>query len=112
MRIETRPDGAQMAIPEVGDLARLTRDEPGPLVTARAGEWGRVLRVSARHTLDITLAGYSRPRGVALGMISDFPAINVVLCDQHGLAIDGRNWGTWDERRGGKQSAGRKQSNR
>lgn len=106
MKITTRPDGALIAIPEVGDLVRLTRDEAGPLVTARAGEWGRVLRVSQQHRLDINLAGYSRPRGVALGMICDFPAINVVLCDEHGLAIDGRNWGSWDERRGGKPRTG------
>ena len=44
MKITTRPDGALIAIPEVGDLVRLTRDEAGPLVTARAGEWGRVIR--------------------------------------------------------------------
>jgi hypothetical protein len=64
MRIDTRPDGSQIVIPEVGDLVRLTRDEAGPIITARAGEWGRIIRISARNTLDIQLAGFSRPRGV------------------------------------------------
>ena len=101
MRIETRPDGSQIKIPEVGDMVRLTRDEPGPDVTAFAGEWGRILRVTGRNTLDIQLAGFSRPRGVAMAMVSDFPAINVVPCDGRGLATDGRHWGTFQERRGG-----------
>lgn len=101
MRMDTRPDGSQIAIPEVGDLVRLTRDEAGPFVTARAGEWGRIVRISARNTLDIQLAGFSRPRGIAMALVSDFPAINVVACDGRGLPTDGRHWGSWDERRGG-----------
>ncbi len=109
MRIDTRPDGSQIAIPEVGDLVRLTRDEAGPFVTAHAGEWGRILRVTSRNTLDIQLAGFSRPRGVAMGLVTDFPAINVVPCDARGLPTDGRHWGSWAERRGGSaaRSAGR-----
>jgi hypothetical protein len=106
MRIDTRPDGSQIIIPEVGDLVRLTRDEAGPIVTAHAGEWGRILRISSRNTLDIQLAGFSRPRGVAMGMVSDFPAINVVPCDGRGLPTDGRQWGSWEERRGGSRSGG------
>lgn len=110
MRIDTRPDGSQIMIPEAGDLVRLTRDEPGPDVTAFAGEWGRIIRVTGRNTLDIQLAGFSRPRGVAMGMVSDFPAINVVPCDGRGLPTDGRHWGTFEERRGGgsRASAGRR----
>ncbi|MCA3390094.1 MAG: hypothetical protein INF65_15830 [Roseomonas sp.] len=101
MRIDTRPDGSQIVIPEVGDLVRLTRDEAGPIVTAYAGEWGRIVRVTTRNTLDIQLAGFSRPRGVAMALVSDFPAINVVPCDGRGLPTDGRHWGSWEERRGG-----------
>jgi hypothetical protein len=108
MRIDTRPDGSQIAIPEVGDLVRLTRDEAGPFVTAHAGEWGRIIRISSRNTLDIQLAGFSRPRGVALGMVSDFPAINVVICDARGLPTDGRHWGSWAERRGGTPAGARR----
>ncbi|MFN8984414.1 MAG: hypothetical protein ACK5X9_18090 [Alphaproteobacteria bacterium] len=108
MRMDTRPDGSQIAIPEVGDLVRLTRDEAGPFVTAHAGEWGRILRISSRNTLDIQLAGFSRPRGVALGMVSDFPAINVVACDERGLPSDGRHWGSWAERHGGAQADNRR----
>jgi hypothetical protein len=106
MRIDTRPDGTQITIPEAGDLVRLTRDEPGPDVTAFAGEWGRVIRVTGRNTLDIQLAGFSRPRGVAMGLVSDFPAINVVPCDARGLPTDGRHWGSFEERRGGGARAG------
>ena len=101
MRIDSRPDGSQIMIPETGDLVRLTRDEAGPIVTAHAGEWGRILRVTSRNTLDIQLAGFSRPRGAAMALVSDFPAINVVPCDGRGLPTDGNHWGSWEERRGG-----------
>ena len=108
MRIETRPDGSQITIPEVGDLVRLTRDEAGPIVTAHAGEWGRILRVSNRNTVDIQLAGFSRPRGAAMELVSDFPAINVVPCDGRGKPTEGRNWGSWEERRGGARANGQR----
>jgi hypothetical protein len=108
MRIDIRPDGSQIMIPEVGDLVRLTRDEAGPIVTAHAGEWGRILRVTSRNTLDIQLAGFSRPRGVAMSLVSDFPAINVVHCDARGLPTDTRHWGSWEERRGGAKTNGQK----
>ena len=108
MRIDNRPDGSQIMIPEAGDLGRLTRDEPGPIVTAHAGEWGRIIRVTSRNTLDIQLAGFSRPRGVAMALVSDFPAINVVPCDARGLPTDGKHWGSWDERRGGARAGGQR----
>jgi hypothetical protein len=108
MRIDTRPDGSQLVVPETGDLVRLTRDEAGPIVTAHAGEWGRILRVTSRNTLDIQLAGFSRPRGVAMALVSDFPAINVVPCDGRGLPTDGRHWGSWEERRGGAAARARR----
>jgi hypothetical protein len=66
MRIDTRPDGTQITIPEVGDLVRLTRDEAGPVPTAQAGEWGKIRSISDRGRLDIVLDGFSRPRDVAL----------------------------------------------
>ena len=108
MRIDNRPDGSQIMIPEAGDLVRLTRDEPGPIVTAHAGEWGRIIRVTSRNTLDIQLAGFCRPRGVAMAQVSDFPAINVVPCDARGLPTDGKHWGSWDERRGGARAGGQR----
>lgn len=67
---------------------RLTRAEPGPGPVARAGEWGRVRRISAKGALDIELAGYSRPRGVALSMVNDIPQTNVIPCDQRGVALE------------------------
>jgi len=108
MRTDTRPDGSQIMIPEVGDLVRLTRDEAGPIVTAHAGEWGRILRITPRNTLDIQLAGFSRPRGVAMALVSDFPSINVIPCDARGLPVDGRHWGSWEERRGGAKKSGQR----
>ena len=108
MKFSYDDDGRVTPILEVGDMVRLVRDEPGPAPTASAGEWGRVLRLNARGRLDIQLAGFSRPRGVAMGMVSDFPAINVVACDAHGLPTDGRHWGSWEERRSGAKSGARR----
>ncbi|MCA3275756.1 MAG: hypothetical protein ING09_08205 [Roseomonas sp.] len=34
------------------------------------------------------LAGYSRPRGVALSMVSDIPQTNVIPCDERGVALE------------------------
>ena len=95
MRIDTRPDGSQLVVPEKGDLVRLTRDEPGPIVTAHAGEWGRILRVTNRNTLDIQLAGFSRPRGVALGVVSDIATTNVIPGYAKGLRFVIPKWANW-----------------
>ena len=84
-----------MPILEVGDLVRLTRAEAGPTPTAQAGEWGRIRRITERGALDIVLAGYSRPRGVALAMASDIPATNVIPCDHRGLALELPKWSNW-----------------
>ncbi|MCA3277695.1 MAG: hypothetical protein ING10_00340 [Roseomonas sp.] len=67
---------------------RLTRAEPGTGPVAQAGEWGKIRRISARGALDIELAGYSRPRGVALSMVSDIPQTNVIPCDRRGVALE------------------------
>jgi hypothetical protein len=74
---------------------RLTRDEAGPDPTALAGEWGRIRRITDRGGLEIVLAGYSRPRGVALALVSDFPATNVIPCDHRGVALELPSWSNW-----------------
>jgi hypothetical protein len=95
MKLDFRADGRPIPILEVGDLVRLTRPEAGPVPTAQAGEWGRIRRITERGDLDIMLAGYSRPRGVALALVSDFPAIHVIPCDHRGLALVLPNWSNW-----------------
>lgn len=95
MKFDFRADGRPIPILEVGDLVRLTRDEPGPMPTAQAGEWGKIRRISDRGTLDIVLAGYSRPRGVALALVSDFPATNVIPCDHRGVALELPKFANW-----------------
>jgi len=95
MKLDYRADGRPIPILEVGDLVRLTRSEPGPSPTAQAGEWGRIRRITERGALDIVLAGYSRPRGVALSMVSDIPVTNVVPCDHRGVALELPKWSNW-----------------
>jgi hypothetical protein len=95
MKLDFNADGRPIPILEVGDLVRLTRDEAGPDPTALAGEWGRIRRITDRGGLEIVLAGYSRPRGVALAMVSDFPATNVIPCDHRGLALELPKWSNW-----------------
>lgn len=58
MRITYQLDGTPVPRYEAGDMVRLVRDEPGPLVTAHAGDWGEVLRNNGAGGLDIRLAGY------------------------------------------------------
>jgi hypothetical protein len=97
MKFSYDDDGRVTPILEVGDMVRLVRDEPGPAPTASAGEWGRVLRLNARGRLDIQLAGFSRPRGVALAVVSDIAPINVIPCDNKGLAILMPKWSNWKD---------------
>jgi hypothetical protein len=95
MKLDFHADGRPIPILEVGDLVRLIRDEAGPDPTALAGEWGRIRRITERGGLDILLAGYSRPRGVAMAMVSNIAATNVIPCDHRGLALDLPNWSNW-----------------
>lgn len=100
MKLDYRADGQPVPILEVGDLVRLTRGESGPAQTAEAGEWGRIRRITERGALDIVLAGYSRPRGVALSMVSDIPVTNVVPCDHRGVALELPKWSNWRKANG------------
>ncbi len=95
MKLEYREDGRPIPILEVGDLVRLTRDEAGPVPTAQAGEWGKIRSISDKGRLDIMLAGFSRPRGVALAMVTDVPATNVIPCDRRGVALELPKWSNW-----------------
>jgi hypothetical protein len=95
MKLEYREDGRPIPILEVGDLVRLTRAEAGPAPTAQAGEWGKIRSISDKGRLDILLAGFSRPRGVALAMVTDIPATNVIPCDHRGVALELPKFANW-----------------
>jgi hypothetical protein len=88
MRVTYLADGTPVPVFEPGDLVRLLRDEPGEVVTARAGEWGEVLRNGGAAGLDIRLAGYSRPRSSDMPLATGVPSSLVVPCDRLGLRID------------------------
>lgn len=72
---------------EPGDFVRLLRDEPGDPVTARAGEWGHVVRNAGPAGIDVRLAGFSRPRTTELPMATGIPASILVPCDRRGVGI-------------------------
>jgi hypothetical protein len=95
MRIGRGAGGAPGTTFEVGDLVRLVADEPGPTVTAFAGEWGRVLRADGRGRVDVRLAGYARPRTDGLRDAIALPARVVEPCDHRGRPLDlphGERW--------------------
>lgn len=83
MRIDYSRDGFPTPVYEPGDFVRLRRDEEGEVVTARAGEWGQVMRVE-HGSLDIRFAGHSRPRTSDLPIARDVPARLVEPCDRQG----------------------------
>jgi hypothetical protein len=87
MRVTYRDDGSPVPIYEAGDMVRLVRDEPGPIVTARAGEWGEILRVRGRDGLDIRFAGYSRPSNALMPVATAIPASYVAPCDRRGVPL-------------------------
>lgn len=100
MKLSFHADGRPNPIMEVGDLVRLIRSEAGASPTAMAGEWGKIRRITERGALDIELAGYSRPRGVALALVRDFPASYVIPCDHRGLALELPKWANWRDTAG------------
>jgi hypothetical protein len=99
MRVMVGQGGVEIYIFEGGDLVRLVRDEPGPLVTAGAGEWGRVIRVHPDGAMDIRLAGYSRPKDTPLPRAVGVPRHCVVPCDENGHRLGSRNVTVWGTRR-------------
>jgi hypothetical protein len=62
---------------------------------AGAGEWDRVLRINARGRLAIQLGGFSRPSGVALGVVSDMAVTNVIPGYAKGLRFVILKWANW-----------------
>lgn len=80
----TGQGGAEIYIYEPGDFVRLSRDEDGPIVTAFAGDWGRVIRVHPDGSLDITFAGYSRSREADLVRAVAVRRSRVQPCDSQG----------------------------
>jgi hypothetical protein len=87
MRIERAAGRPSSAVFEPGDLVRLRQDEPGPICTAVAGEWGRVLRVQGGR-LDVRLAGFSRPRTAVLADVVAIASRFVEPCDHRGRPLD------------------------
>lgn len=87
MRITYLRDGTAQPVFEPGDFVRLVRDEPGSEVTARAGDWGRVMWNHGAGGLDIILAGHSRPRTSDLPVVTATPPCLVVPCDRMGVGI-------------------------
>ncbi len=86
MRIEYSPDGSPRPIFEVGDYVRLSRDEEGPIVMARAGDWGQVVKVN-RNLVDIRMAGFCRPRTTDIPLARDVPRHCLQPCDRSGATI-------------------------
>jgi hypothetical protein len=88
MRVTYLADGTPVPVFEPGDLVRLVRDEPVAPVTARAGEWGVVVRNRGADGIDVRFAGHSRPRTARLPVASGLPASILMPCDRHGLGIE------------------------
>jgi hypothetical protein len=87
MRMDYTARGNPRPIYEVGDFVRLRRDESGPVVTARAGDWGRVTRVGPKG-VDVQLAGYCRPRDARVSIATGLPEWMLLPCDERGLMLD------------------------
>jgi hypothetical protein len=84
MRIMVGHLGTEIYYYEQGDLVRLRRDEDGPIVTAFAGEWGRVTRVNPDGSLEIKFAGYSRPKDATMVRAVAVARSRVEPCDDFG----------------------------
>jgi hypothetical protein len=85
MQILTGAGRLETYVYEVGDFVRLRRDEDGPIVTARAGDWGRVTRVHANGAVDIRLAGYSRAKDATLSRAVAVSQALLQPCDSSGV---------------------------
>jgi len=88
MRVIHLTDGTPVPVHEPGDFVRLLRDEPGEVVTFRAGEWGQVIRNRGSAGLDIRLAGFSRPATSDLPLATGVAPSLVVPCDRLGLRVE------------------------
>lgn len=98
MRIMSGQDGAEIVFHEVGDLVRLRRDEDGPLVTAFAGDWGRVTRVNGDGSLDIKFAGYSRAKDSGMLRAVAVARSRVEPCGERGQPLLRGKAAVWDTR--------------
>lgn len=99
MRTLAGHGGIPVYIYETGDLVRLTRDEAGPIVTAHAGDWGRVTRVHPCGALDIKFAGYARAKDSALTRAVAIPSGRVEPCDLQGMPVARGFSAVWDTRK-------------
>jgi hypothetical protein len=99
MRIMSGQRGAEIYFYEVGDLVRLCRDEDGPVVTAFAGDWGRVTRVHPDGSLDLKLAGYSRAKDANMIRAVAVSRSRVEPCDDKGQPRMRGTVAVWDTRK-------------
>ncbi len=99
MRIMAGQNGVEIYLYETGDLVRLLRNEDGPVVTAFAGDWGRVMRVHPDGSLDLKLAGYSRPKEAAMARAMAVPRSRVEPCDERGQPRRRGTAAVWDTRK-------------
>ncbi|MGG5818667.1 hypothetical protein [Falsiroseomonas sp. HW251] len=99
MRIMSGHGGVEIYHYEVGDLVRLCRDEDGPLITAFAGDWGRVLHVHPDGSLDIKFAGSGRARDATLTRATAVHRSRVEPCDDQGRPRMRGTVAVWDTRK-------------
>jgi hypothetical protein len=101
MRVIQGAGGQESVIYEAGDLVRLRRDEQGPIVTAFAGDWGRITQVHPDGSVDIKLAGYGRSSADSITRATGVARRLLEPCDTQGratLAMPRSVWGTRQER--------------
>lgn len=100
MRTLVGQGGLERYVHEVGDLVRLVRNEEGPVVTAFAGDWGRVTRVHPCGAVDVKLAGYCRAKDATLTRAVAVGAGRVEPCDERGMPRMRGVAAVWGTRRG------------
>jgi hypothetical protein len=99
MRIMAGHGGTEIYFYEQGDLVRLCRNEDGPMITAFAGDWGRVMRVNSDGSLDIKFAGYSRAKDANLVRAVAVSRSRVEPCDDQGRPRMRGTTAVWDTRK-------------